>query len=137
MTQEQKAEHDYDRAKDEAAERHSDDVAAIRRHEYEAHWFMHQNEPKLARNQYQKIVDRLTYAYENSRWSTSRMPGGNHDRGCLSEYQRLRKENKRMRDTLLLIVADYDAARDMSWEGDRGPAYARTALEVLRELGYE
>ena len=100
MTQEQKAEHDYDRAKDEAAERHGDDVAAIQRHEYEAHWYMHQNDPKLARVQYQKIVERLTYAHEYSRWSASRMPGGNHDRGYLSEYQRIQKENKRLRETL-------------------------------------
>ena len=103
MSNEQKeirAEYDYERAKDEAAERHSDDIAVIRRHEYEAHWYMHRNEPKLARAQYQKIVDRLTYAYENSRWSASRMPEGSHERGYLSEYQRLRKENKRLREAL-------------------------------------
>ena len=107
MTREQKelrAEQDYDRAKDEAAERHGDDIAVIRRHEYEAHWYMHQNDPRLARNQYQKIVDRLTYAYENSRWSTSRMPRGTHDRGFSSEYQRLRKENKRLREKLKVIA---------------------------------
>ena len=99
MTQEQKAEHDYDRAKDEAAERHGDDVAAIQRHEYEAHWFMHQNDPKLARVQYQKIVERLTYAHEYSRWSASPM-SATHERGFSSEYQRLRAENKRLREAL-------------------------------------
>ena len=128
MTQEQKAEHDYDRAKDEAAERHGDDVAAIQRHEYEAHWFMHQNEPKLARAQYQKIVERLTYAHEYSRWSASRMPEGSHERGYLSEYQRLRKENKRLRDMLEAIANDFD-----EW-GDTIARYtmydvARTALQ--------
>ena len=94
-----RAEHDYDRAKDEAAERHGDDVAAIQRHEYEAHWFMHQNDPKLARVQYQKIVDRLAYAHEHSRWSASPM-SGTHDRGFSSEYQRVRKENNRLREAL-------------------------------------
>ena len=103
MSNEQKeirAEHDYERAKDEAAERHSDDIAVIRRHEYEAHFYMHRNDPKLARVQYQKIADRLTYAYENSRWSTSRMTEGTHERGFSSEYQRIRKENKRLREAL-------------------------------------
>ena len=128
MTQEQKAEHDYDRAKDESAERHGDDVAAILRHEYEAHWFMHQNDPRLARVQYQKIVDRLAYAHEYSRWSTSRMPEGSHERGYLSEYQRLRKENKRLRDVLEAIANDFD-----EW-GDTIARYtmynvARTALQ--------
>ena len=131
MTQEQKelrAEHDYDRAKDEAAERHGDDIAAIQRHEYEAHWFMHQNDPKLARAQYQKIVDRLAYAHEYSRWSTSRMPGGNHERGCLSEYQRLRKENKQLRDVLEAIANDFD---EWGYTIARYTMYnvARTALQ--------
>ena len=128
MTQEQKAEHDYDRAKDEAAERHSDDVAAILRHEYEAHWFIHQNDPRLARVQYQKIVERLTYAHEYSRWSASRMPEGTHERGYLNEYQQLRKENKRLRDMLEAIANDFD-----EW-GDTIARYtmynvARTALK--------
>ena len=112
MTQEQKAEHDYDRAKDEAAERHGDDLSMILRTEYEAHWFMHRNEPLLARVQYQKIVDRLAYAHEYSRWSASRMPEGSHERGYLSEYQRLRAENKRLREALKECEAEIDANID-------------------------
>ena len=128
MTQEQKelrAEQDYDRAKDEAAERHGDDIAVIRRHEYDAHWFMHQNDLKLARNQYQKIVDRLTYACENSRWSTSRMPERTHDRGFSSEYQRLRKENKRLREALEEIRECAEL---------RGPSMRLSSLEHIEEI---
>ena len=50
------------------------------------------------------------------------------------ERDRLERENKRMREALLSIVEDYDAARDMSWQGD---TYAETARCVLKELGYE
>ena len=144
MTQEQKAEHDYDRAKDEAAERHGDDVAAIQRHEYEAHWFMHQNDPKLARVQYQKIVDRLAYAHEYSRWSASRMPEGTRKRGYLSEYQRLRAENKRLREALKVCEAEIDANIDLGtpagvhpkWDSDNAYLKANTPARLaLQEAG--
>ena len=135
MTREQKelrAEQDYDRAKDEAAERHGDDIAVIRRHEYDAHWFMHQNDPKLALIQYQKIVDRLTYAYENSRWSTSRMPEGTHERGYLSEYHRLRKENHRLRKENKRLRDALEEIRECAEL--RGPSMRLSSLEHIEEI---
>ena len=125
MTQEQKAEHDYDRAKDEAAERHGDDVSAILRHEYEAHWFIHQNDPRLARVQYERIVQRLLRADVDEKWSTSPM-SCTHELGFSSEYHRLRAENKRLRDTLEML-ANWNFGGSLSKQ--RMQEIARTALQ--------
>ena len=53
------------------------------------------------------------------------MSGGNHDRGFSSEYQRMRKENKRMRDALKDI-------RELAEL--RGPSMWLISLEHIEEI---